>query len=1006
MSSLVPLAEVFAVRSPSRTEADVQQSLGSFLTLAPLGLADRQVSRVEVPTGDGTRRRIDIEYGRLIIEVKKDLTVKSAVAKAEPQLEGYLKVKRDDTGDEFAGIITDGVEWRLYTLAGDDLKLVQEWSIRRPDPETIEQLAAWLDSILLTGPKLKPTPSRIEDRLGAASPRFKLDRARLEALYDEHSGVPDIALKRELWARLLRTALGTNFEDDKSLFLDHTLLVIEAEIIAHLVVGIDPSQLDPQLLLAGSAFKQSGIVGVVEADFFDWPAQVEGGATIISGLVRELSQFDWSDVDHDVLKHLYEAVISAETRKGLGEYYTADWLAKAIVDDRVTDPLAQRVLDPACGSGTFVFHAVRRFLDAASDAGMSNPEALAKLQETVFGMDIHPVSVVLARVTYLLAIGPERLKDRGTLTIPVFLGDSVQWGRGANALASDTFTIEVDGEDLAAMEEEDQGALAGLTETLVFPLLTDPAEQDLLVTDLADLAATYTNASAPIPSIEHVFAARGVSDDDSREQLRRTFTTLCELNARGRDHIWGYFVRNQLRPLWLARNPVDVLVGNPPWVAYRFMSPLMQIQFKRMLEARNLWVGGAVSTNQDLAALFIARSVEVFLKPGGSFGFVTPLAVLSRLQYEGFRTGEWLQTEEVKVNAEFEVSWDLSKVEPALFPVPAAVVFGVRATKPSPLSEQVIALRGKANALTREDATIIQLAADDGYSSPYYERVTQGATIVPRVLTFVEELPAGPLGRVAGTTDVQSARTTQEKAPWKELPTIKTPVESQFVRDVLLGSSIAPYRVIAPAKAVLPITSTHMLNDAELVSYPLLRKRWEQVSGIWDAHKGKRSKLSLTDRLDYHHGLEKQLPGANHRVLYSASGNRIAATHIDDPDYIIEHKLYWLPVTSADEAHYLTAILNSDYVAQWVGQRQSQGLFGARDIDLLPWRLAIPAYDAALPLHVSLSALGRTAGEVASRVPLVDGESFTDTRGRIRIAIAREGVSESIEAAVQELLAA
>ena len=43
-------------------------------------------------------------------------------------------------------------------------------------------------------------------------------------------------------------------------------------------------------------------------------------------------------------------------------------------------------------------------------------------------MDLHPVAVTLARVTYLLAIGSDRLMhpDRGPIQVPVFLGDAVQ----------------------------------------------------------------------------------------------------------------------------------------------------------------------------------------------------------------------------------------------------------------------------------------------------------------------------------------------------------------------------------------------------------------------------------------------------------------------------------------------------------------------------------------------------------------------------------------------------
>jgi len=56
----------------------------------------------------------------------------------------------------------------------------------------------------------------------------------------------------------------------------------------------------------------------------------------------------------------------------------------------------------------------------------------------VLGVDVHPVAVTLARVTYLLAIGRDRLAaaDRPAFTVPVYLGDSVQWGQNADLLDS------------------------------------------------------------------------------------------------------------------------------------------------------------------------------------------------------------------------------------------------------------------------------------------------------------------------------------------------------------------------------------------------------------------------------------------------------------------------------------------------------------------------------------------------------------------------------------------
>jgi hypothetical protein len=94
-----------------------------------------------------------------------------------------------------------------------------------------------------------------------------------------------------------------------------------------------------------------------------------------------------------------------------------------VLYESVSDPLRHRVLDPACGSGAFLFWAVRRVLADAERAGMSNCDALELVVNQALGIDLHPVVVTLAGVTYLLTIGRECLEHRGELTIPVYLAD-------------------------------------------------------------------------------------------------------------------------------------------------------------------------------------------------------------------------------------------------------------------------------------------------------------------------------------------------------------------------------------------------------------------------------------------------------------------------------------------------------------------------------------------------------------------------------------------------------
>jgi hypothetical protein len=47
----------------------------------------------------------------------------------------------------------------------------------------------------------------------------------------------------------------------------------------------------------------------------------------VRGLARRVARSNWPTVGGDVLKVLYESVITQDTRKELGEYYTPDWLA-------------------------------------------------------------------------------------------------------------------------------------------------------------------------------------------------------------------------------------------------------------------------------------------------------------------------------------------------------------------------------------------------------------------------------------------------------------------------------------------------------------------------------------------------------------------------------------------------------------------------------------------------------------------------------------------------------
>src|SRR5271166_534415 len=437
---LQALVDRLANRDRVRSEATVQADVRQLLLTGGLGLAEHDLE-VNLETPVTGHRRIDVEVGFTVIEVKKDLRSVAVVREAEKQLAGYVASRSEQTGQRYVGILTDGADWRAYQLKGDELSEDTRFELK--SRSGLVPLLTWLEGVLATRKGILLTPSEIDAQLGSNSASYALDRAVLARLYAAHKDMPTVQLKRQLWARLLRSALGTQFTDTDDLFLEHTLLVNSADVIAHLVLSLSVTDMKPATLLGGQQFVVAQIYGVVEDDFFDWVLEVPGGDSFVRTMARRLTRFDWTNVEHDVLKVLYESVIGAETRRRLGEYYTPDWLADQIVNDVISDPVGQRVVDPACGSGTFLFHAVRRYLKAAEEAQIPLRMALSQLTNQVLGIDLHPVAVALARVTYLLAIGKTRLIDstRGPINVPVYLGDSIQWTQRVDLFSDDQLLI-------------------------------------------------------------------------------------------------------------------------------------------------------------------------------------------------------------------------------------------------------------------------------------------------------------------------------------------------------------------------------------------------------------------------------------------------------------------------------------------------------------------------------------------------------------------------------------
>ena len=219
---------------------------------------------------------------------------------------------------------------------------------------------------------------------------------------------------------------------------------------------------------------------------------------LLTTLARRIARFDWQEAPNDVAAILYETVIPPDERRQLGEYYTPDWLARAIVREVVTDPLDQYVLDPACGSGTFVAEAVTHFIEAANATALDSKDVLEWLRFSVAGIDVHPVAVHLARAAWVLAAQPAikaAVEDgfAANITVPVYLGDALQLRfRTGDMFAEHNVTVQVEDEE---------------NTELVFPVsLVEQAETfDALMSDVAE---AIENGDDPTLALDDGFAPK------------------------------------------------------------------------------------------------------------------------------------------------------------------------------------------------------------------------------------------------------------------------------------------------------------------------------------------------------------------------------------------------------------------------------------------------------------------------------------------------------------------
>ena len=991
-------------------EANVQGSL-LFILQALFPQLPAVELCLEKPSGDGP---IDVYCRNVVFETKRQGRKEDARIKAdgftetpEEQAVRYLTALTarpnmfNDSSVGWRAGITDGKTWSFYHYRRDRepaLTLVREMQLQEPEDD--DRLLAYLYTFVNRTAKKSPPTDRPQWSEGMVK--------TFVALAAEYEQMPEYDVKRRLWRDLLRGAFIAPPEEaaaERDLFARHTLLVVIARAVAETFLRLHPQADDrPALRRRLTGGFAAWLLDAAEAD----------GEKLIDELVVEVDRYDWSFAGRDTLKDLYHIVIPRNIRHDFGEYYTPDWLARAVCEEvmdadwrrEVIDLAVAKkirgpaVLDPACGSGTFLYHAVKLLLEDAAQhpALVNSPHARVEIvNKLVAGMDLHPVAVELAKTTKITAL------SNVASFIPmdddqVYLGDSLQWEsrRGGP---------EISFEDRITIQTDDPA------EPLTFPrsfLLNE--HFDLMLKVVFDYAHRR-----PHPGIEDRLAAvLDMPTEADRDIMLALYRRVRGYVEARRNHVWSWYIGNLVQPIRLAEQPPSRLIGNPPWVVYNAMAhnPERQDAFRYHAEQRGLWAGANLATQNDLAATFVATCVDYYLKPGGKFGFVLPYAALRARHWGPFRTGDWSLPESAgrgRTLADLSPeAWNFFAGAVRPFPwANSSAVFGRKLdtdgngakVKPAPLSgiQRVGNTEAVRPRMSWEEAKPLLTFTQQEQrlteaSAAYAGAFRNGATLFPQSLVVFER----PNSRGRG---IVYFSTNSAKGAWRGTDG-EGQVEEQFVKQAIFSRWLLPFGTSGYSHIIAPFAA----DGASLLETPppgagadRFRLYWDAADQKWREISSGRPPLTLLDQVDYQGKLSAQLgnkqPG---KVVYQRSGTWLQACVVP-VDMIADGTLNWFASDTESELHYLVAIFNAPALAVFFRDvcRASDRHFQMGPMENLP----IPAFDAGNEQHANLAAQSQLAHQ---RVAALVAEQAAGRRKINRNDVLRDGEMQPLLTAIDQ----
>lgn len=953
------------------------------------------------------KRFADVAHGAVVIEYERPGSLsrgRSMASHAQEQAEGYARLLSAQEGrpeGEYTLVIWDGSHIAFGRLENGSAA----WSALTPFGKAgASRLLTALstDGIPLVHPLLLADLAGPESELGmllipamfeavrSASTARKTSKTRLlffewRRLFGQAVGIQTDSLKKLLERQ--SQAHGVAYADDipAYLFALNTFIGLVAKLTAALALPAasedilnDATALRQRLraLESGALFRDAGVENMLNGDFFAWYVDDTGWKSFEKGIAALIAMlaninFDISrkspESTRDLFKGLYQSFVPRALRHALGEFYTPDWLAAHVVTQAGWQT-PNSLTDPTCGTGTFLLEAIRRRLATASPRTTA-AEILRGLQ----GMDLNPLAVLAARASMVIYLS-QRLTPSQPLRLPVFLADAIHPADRQGALFEHTLQTE-----------------KGPFHFRIPAALVDSADFFPLFQRLRDLVDEGLDTPAILAVMRTHSHVAGLCADET-QALHTSVETFVKLHREGWNGIWCTILAERFAAA--AMPQADFVCGNPPWVKWSHLpsdyAAIIKERCKKIgVFSDDAWVGGIEA---DISTVVTYVAAEKWLRRGGTLAFLITGTVFANESSQGFRRFEIphldLFMEVVRVE-------DFDAVAPfeGVSNHSALLIFRTGAPTSYPVTYRWWTPPGAKGEVKRQFLSAEQFTLEakkfDELACPVPGTDAGPWIIGSRAQHKVWKRLFGPsshdyTARKGITTDANGiffvsvsqvepdARTCRiqnhpEIGRREDIPQVTATVEMEHIFPLLRGRGVTAFKAVADEAYSVLVPQRGMQGTLDLPStHPRTHRYLARFRGVLESRSSykrfqrKQPWWSLWSTGAYTFSPYKvawrEMPGGLFAAaLISPQEDLVWGARVVIPD----HKLYFVPCATHEEAGYLTGLLNAPTIAQAISAYAARLSLGVSVVEYL-----------ALPTFKSVDVAHRAVSQLAIRLTL------------------------------------